>query len=64
VRTCPSIIIAHNHPSNETTASPEDLDVTKSLVQAGEVLGVELLDHLIIAGDKWRSLKTDYLHLF
>ena len=44
--------------------SYEDLDLTKTLVQAGEVLGVELLDHLIIGGDKWRSLKTDYLHLF
>ena len=44
--------------------SYEDLAVTKSLVQAGKILGVELLDHLIIAGDKWRSLKTDHLHLF
>ncbi|OME28907.1 DNA repair protein RadC [Paenibacillus odorifer] len=52
-----SIIVAHNHPSGNTTPSPEDLSVTKRLKEAGELLGVELLDHLIIAGNDFCSLK-------
>ena len=52
-----SIIVGHNHPSNISDPSPEDIDVTKRLTQAGEILGVELLDHLILCTDTFRSLK-------
>ncbi|MDW4528789.1 DNA repair protein RadC [Rossellomorea marisflavi] len=52
-----SIIIAHNHPSGETTASREDLEVTKRLVDSGKLMGIELLDHLIIGDGKFTSLK-------
>ncbi len=52
-----SIIVAHNHPSGNTTPSPEDVSVTKRLKEAGDLLGVELLDHLIIAGNDFCSLK-------
>lgn len=52
-----SIIVAHCHPSNDVTPSPEDIDVTSRLKQVGELVGIELLDHLIIGFDKHLSLK-------
>ena len=51
-----SIIVMHNHPSGDCTASREDVDVTKRLVEAGKIVGVEVLDHIII-GDGYSSLK-------
>lgn len=51
-----SIILMHNHPSGECTPSREDIEVTKRLVEAGKILGIEVLDHLVI-GDKYCSLK-------
>lgn len=51
-----SVILAHNHPSGNTSPSPEDIAVTKNLVHAGEVLKIEVLDHIII-GDGMRSMK-------
>ena len=44
-----SIIMAHNHPSGDLTPSREDIELTRRMVQAGEIMGVEVLDHLIIA---------------
>ncbi|WP_186668803.1 DNA repair protein RadC [Sporosarcina sp. BP05] len=52
-----SIICLHNHPSGTVDPSPEDVDVTKRLAEAGSVMGVELLDHLIIGDHKFLSLK-------
>lgn len=43
-----SIIVAHQHPSQDTTASREDIDVTKRLVECGKILGIEVLDHVIV----------------
>ena len=51
-----SIIVMHNHPSGDPTPSREDIEVTKRLVEAGKIVGVEVLDHLII-GDRYSSLK-------
>jgi DNA repair protein RadC len=51
-----SIIVMHNHPSGDCTASREDIEVTKRLSEAGKIVGVELLDHIII-GDSYSSLK-------
>lgn len=51
-----SIIVMHNHPSGDCTASREDIEVTKRLAEAGKIVGVELLDHIII-GDTYSSLK-------
>ena len=51
------IIVAHNHPSGDTEPSEEDLQITHRLKKAGEILGIELLDHVIVAGDGWLSLK-------
>ncbi len=51
-----AIILAHNHPSGDPSPSPEDLEITRRLVEAGKILGIEVLDHVII-GDRWESLK-------
>ena len=55
------IIIAHNHPSGEATPSEDDLTVTKRLVKAGEILGIELIDHLIITLAGFTSMKEKAL---
>lgn len=52
-----SFIVFHNHPSGNTTPSAEDINATKRLVDAGELLGIELLDHIIIGEDSYYSLK-------
>ena len=52
-----SIIIAHNHPSGSTEPSEEDLQITKRLIKAGKLLGIEIVDHLIIAGRGLLSFK-------
>ncbi|CAG7840176.1 hypothetical protein CLOHAE12215_01598 [Clostridium haemolyticum] len=52
-----SIIICHNHPSGVCTPSSEDIDVTKRLKKCSEILGVNLLDHLIIGHGNYISLK-------
>ena len=54
-RACSAIIVAHNHPSGTLEPSPEDLDVTHRLKLAGDVVGVEVLDHVLLAGGKWYS---------
>ena len=57
VEAVPSIIISHNHPSGDPTPSPQDLSCTKELSQAAKLLGVELLDHIVIGGNRFVSLK-------
>jgi len=52
-----SIIVAHNHPSADPTPSPEDILVTRQIVEAGKLLDVETLDHLILAGSRYVSLR-------
>lgn len=53
-----SIIVCHNHPSGYSDPSPEDIQVTKRLVEAGKVMGIELLDHIITGeGMSYTSLK-------
>jgi DNA repair protein RadC len=57
-RNAPQLIVAHNHPSSDPTPSPEDVNVTRVLVQACKVMDITLLDHLVIAnGGQWVSLK-------
>ena len=57
IESAPIIIISHNHPSSDPTPSPEDVSITRDLVQAGKLLGIDLLDHVVIGGDRWVSLK-------
>ena len=52
------LIVAHNHPSGDPEPSPEDVAVTRRLREAGEILGIELLDHLVVAGRGYVSLKA------
>ncbi len=52
-----SIIVAHNHPSGDPTPSREDIAVTKRLIEAGQMIGIECLDHLIVGDDCYISLK-------
>lgn len=54
-----SIIIAHNHPSGNTTPSEEDKKVTRRIKDAGEILGIKLLDHLIIAKNSCYSFANE-----
>lgn len=52
-----AVIIAHNHPSGDPTPSPDDVAVTRAIVQAGKLLDIDVLDHLVIGQGKWVSLK-------
>lgn len=51
------IIIAHNHPSGDPNPSKEDINITKRLVEAGKLIGIDMLDHIIIGDRKYISLK-------
>ena len=57
IEAVPSIIISHNHPSNDPTPSPEDVAVTRELAQAAKLLGIDLLDHVVMGGKSFVSLK-------
>jgi DNA repair protein RadC len=52
-----SVVLVHNHPSGDPEPSNEDIQITKRLVEVGELVGIEILDHVIIAGEKFTSLK-------
>jgi DNA repair protein RadC len=52
-----AIIVAHNHPSGDPTPSPDDVAVTRAILQAGKMLDVDVLDHLVIGQGRWVSLK-------
>ena len=60
-RNCPAVIVCHNHPSGDPTPSPEDIAVTEQLVQAGKVLDIELVDHVIIGSNRYISLR-EHIH--
>ena len=50
-RACASVLLVHNHPSGNVTPSKEDIELTQSLVKAGELLQIQVLDHIIIGGN-------------
>ncbi|RKN83852.1 RadC family protein [Paenibacillus ginsengarvi] len=56
-RSSASIICVHNHPSGDPTPSPEDIEITRRLVEAGQVIGIDVLDHVIVGDTKNVSLK-------
>lgn len=56
-RLASAIIVCHNHPSSDNTPSPDDVAVTRAIVQAGKLLDIELLDHLVISIKGFISLK-------
>jgi DNA repair protein RadC len=51
------IILAHNHPSGDPTPSEDDLEITKRLVEAGKILGIEVIDHIIVTKNNFYSFK-------
>ena len=56
-RNCNSIVISHPHPSGDPTPSSEDISVTKRLVDAGDIIGIKVVDHVIIGNGSYVSLK-------
>jgi DNA repair protein RadC len=56
-RSSASIVCAHNHPSGDPTPSQEDIQITERLIQAGEIVGIDVLDHIVIGDQKFVSLK-------
>ncbi len=56
-RNAAAVVLAHNHPSGDPTPSPEDIQVTKRVLRAGGMLGIDVLDHLIIGDDCYISLR-------
>ncbi len=52
-----SFIIFHNHPSGDPTPSRDDITTTKRIIEGGEIIGIDLLDHIIVADDQSYSLK-------
>jgi len=55
VASCAHIIIAHNHPSGNPEPSNEDIKITKQIAEAGKIIGINLFDHIIFAGDSFTS---------
>jgi DNA repair protein RadC len=56
-RNSPAVIVVHNHPSGNPTPSPEDVELTRSLIAAARLLDIVLVDHLVIGSQSWSSLK-------
>jgi DNA repair protein RadC len=54
---CAALIVVHNHPSGDPTPSPEDVIVTRRIVEGGQMLDIEVLDHLVIGNGRFISLK-------
>ena len=52
-----SIILVHNHPSGDPTPSPDDIITTKKIMEAGDILGIRVLDHVIVGDNRYISLK-------
>ncbi len=52
-----AIICFHNHPSGDTEPSRDDIEITNRLVEAGKIMGIEILDHIIVGDDRYTSLK-------
>lgn len=60
-RRCASVILVHNHPSGDPTPSEEDIRTTRRLVESGDILGINVVDHIIIGDSKFTSLKEQGL---
>lgn len=56
-RSAAALIVVHNHPSGDPTPSPEDVALTRAIVQSGKLLDIDVLDHLVIGHNRWISLK-------
>lgn len=54
-----SIVLLHNHPSNNVIPSKNDFETTKNMIEIGKLLGIKVLDHIIIGQNKYYSLKEN-----
>ena len=54
-----AVVVAHNHPSGDPTPSPQDIEVTKRLIRASEILGIRLVDHVIVGNGCFTSMKNE-----
>lgn len=57
-RSAAAVILVHNHPSGDPTPSREDIILTKRLMEAGQIIGIDVLDHLVIGDNRFTSLKS------
>ena len=57
VEHCPAIILFHNHPSGDPSPSADDMDITKAVVAAGDMLDIDVVDHIIIGNGTWYSFR-------
>ena len=58
---CSQVVVAHNHPSGNPGPSDSDIEITKKLVEAGKIIGIELIDHIIYTADKLYSFREHRL---
>jgi DNA repair protein RadC len=56
-----AIVLVHNHPSGDPTPSRDDVEITRRLVRAGNLIGIEVLDHVIVSLAAYRSLRREGL---
>jgi len=59
-----ALIVAHNHPAGSMTPSDEDIETTKTLIKAGDILGVRVIDHLIVSSNGLCSLRETHGYLW
>ena len=59
-----ALVVAHNHPSNRLEPSDQDIAVTTGLTKAGDIIGIKLLDHVIVADNGFNSLRETHSHAF
>jgi DNA repair protein RadC len=55
-----AVVLVHNHPSGVSTPSTADIEITKQIIQAGRIIGIHLLDHVVVAGDTYTSVQVEY----
>ncbi len=58
------IILVHNHPSGRMEFSPDDVNVTRRMLEAGKAIGIDVLDHVIVGGGRWLSLREQRREIF
>ena len=58
------VILVHNHPSGEAVPSPDDLEITRKAFEAGDLIGITLLDHIIVGDQCYTSLRSECAELF
>lgn len=61
VHAAAQIIVSHNHPSGDTSPSEDDINVTKRLIDAGKILGIEITDHVIVSESSFLSMRSEGL---